>query len=68
MLKDFVAGAGAAPWAVVSMIFFILVFIGVILRVWSMTPEEGAARAHLPLDEDAEPRSDLRDGGANGRI
>ena len=52
MLREMIADAGPAILAIASMFLFILVFTGVILRTWSMTREEGAARARLPLEDD----------------
>jgi hypothetical protein len=54
MLREMIADAGPAAIAIGSMFLFILVFIGVALRVWTLSPEEGALRARLPLDDEPE--------------
>ena len=61
MLRDMIADAGPAALAIGSMYLFILVFVGVALRVWSMTPTEGAALARLPLDDED-------NGGTHGQV
>lgn len=68
MLKDFAGSAGPAPWAIASMLLFIFVFVGVALRIWSMTSEEGAARARIPLDDEAPTTTQDASGGDNGQI
>lgn len=69
MLRESIADAGPAALAIGSMFLFILVFIGVALRVWTMTAEEGAVRARLPLDDDPETYA-THDaaGGSHGQI
>lgn len=64
MLREMIADAGPAALAIASMFLFILVFAGVILRIWSMTKEEGAACARLPLEDD-DLASDDEAGGAH---
>ncbi len=67
MLREMIADAGPATIAIASMFLFLVVFIGVALRVWTMTSEEGAARARLPLDDDPSTTHDST-GGPHAQI
>ncbi|MBM4370229.1 MAG: hypothetical protein FJ098_01145 [Deltaproteobacteria bacterium] len=58
MLRDLATRSDVAPWAVASMVFFIVAFSLVVLRAWSLTREEDRARARLPLEP-----ADAADGG-----
>lgn len=61
MLQDLARYTGAAGWAIASMLFFIVVFAIVSVRVARARPDELAARARLALDGDdavANPRGD----------
>jgi len=64
MLRELVGDAGDNGFAIASMLFFITVFGGVVLRALTLTPEERGARARIPLEDDAATTSD--DGGAHG--
>ena len=52
MLQELTADTGAAFWAVVSMLFFLAVYIVVAVRTWRARREDLDARARMVLDGD----------------
>jgi hypothetical protein len=54
VLQQLVAQTGANGWAIASMLFFLVVWLVVAVRVWRALPEQMTAYARLPLcDEGA---------------
>lgn len=52
MIRELAAQTGAAPWAIASMLLFIVVFAVIALRV--LTREKGAydRQARMPLEDE----------------
>mgnify|MGYP003592633731 CR=1 FL=1 len=59
MLQELAARSGASLWAVVSMLFFVAVWVVIATRVVRARPEEMDARARLPLEGDGEGTAEL---------
>ena len=51
MLQEMTAETGAAGWAIVSMLFFLLVYVVVAFRAFRVAGTELDARARLALDD-----------------
>jgi cbb3-type cytochrome oxidase subunit 3 len=66
MLQELAAETGASLWAIGSMAFFFLVWLGIAVWVYRSRPEDFSARARLALEDDmnewhgvpSRPRSD----------
>jgi len=54
MLQELAAQTGAGVWAIASMIFFVVAWLGIAVWVFRTRPEELQARARLALEGDAE--------------
>ena len=54
MLQELAAETGANIWAIASMIFFFVAWLGIAAWVYRTRPETFDARARLPLEGDAE--------------
>ena len=55
MLQELATRTGASTWAIVSMLFFIAVWVFVAVRVFRTRDEEMDAQARLPLEGDGAP-------------
>jgi len=53
MLQELAAETGASVWALVSMAFFFLAWLGIAVWVFRTRPEAFEARARLALEGDA---------------
>ncbi|MBL8140746.1 MAG: hypothetical protein JNM38_06540 [Acidobacteria bacterium] len=51
MLQELTAQTGASTWAIASMLFFIVFYVVVTVRVFTTRPEELNAQARLALDD-----------------
>jgi hypothetical protein len=51
VLQELAARTGASAWAIGSMFFFLVMWLGVAVWVLRSRPEEMQARARLPLDD-----------------
>jgi hypothetical protein len=54
MLQELAAQTGAPGWAIASMLFFIVVWLVITVRVFRARPDELDARARLPFEGDGE--------------
>ncbi|MEI6667097.1 MAG: hypothetical protein WCP29_03000 [Acidobacteriota bacterium] len=54
MLQELAAETGASVWAIGSMMFFLLAWLGIAAWVYRTRPDEFDARARLPLEGDTE--------------
>ena len=54
MLEELTAATGAGVWAIVSMLFFFLAWLGIAVWVYRTRPEEFESRARLPLEGDGD--------------
>jgi len=52
MLRELATETGAQVWAIASMVFFLLAFLVVAVRVWRAEPADVKTCAHLPLASD----------------
>ncbi len=52
MLQQVTAATGASHWAIASLLFFIVVFAGIAIRVLRAPKSHYDHLAHLPLEED----------------
>jgi len=52
MLQELASETGAGVWAIVSMFFFFVAWLGIAAWVYRTRPEEFEARARLPLEGD----------------
>lgn len=55
MLQELTAETGAQAWAIASMVFFLVAFLVIAVRVWRTEPADAEACAHLPLAGDDGP-------------
>ena len=52
MLQELAAQTGAGVWAIASMIFFVVAWLGIAVWVLRIRPEDLEARARLALEGD----------------
>jgi hypothetical protein len=64
MLQELASRTGASAWAVVSMLFFLAVWLFVAVRTFRARPEDLDARARLPLEGDGEAPAELPQGAS----
>jgi hypothetical protein len=67
MLQELAARTGASGWAIASMLFFLVVWLVIAVRVFRTRPEELEARARLALEGDAEDRKAVPSGARTER-
>jgi uncharacterized membrane protein len=67
MLQELAARTGATAWAVGSMLFFVVVWLVIAVRVLRTRPEELEAQARLALEGDAEDRQGAPSGAPTKR-
>ncbi len=60
MLQELAARTGASTWAIASMLFFIVFYAVVAVRVFRTRPEELDAMARLALEGDGDTPADAR--------
>ena len=66
MLQELATNSsGATAWAIVSMLFFLAVWVLIFVRVVRARPDELEARARLALEGDEPPRSESPRSDAN---
>ena len=53
MLQELAAQTGAGVWAIASMFFFVVAWLGIAVWVVRIRPEDLEARARLALEGDA---------------
>jgi hypothetical protein len=54
MFEDLAAATGLQTVAIGVMVAFVLVFVGIVVRVWRRDPARTAHDARLPLDGDGD--------------
>jgi hypothetical protein len=67
MLQELAARTGASGWAIASMIFFVVAWLGIAWRVLRTRPEELEARARLALEGEAQDWQGTPSGAPTGR-
>lgn len=58
MISDVLGFAGATLWARVGLIFFLLLFTGIVVWTYRGSRDRFRHQSHLPFDEDQTPASD----------
>jgi len=53
MLQELAAGTGASGWAIGSLIFFLIAWLAIAVRVVRARRDEMESRARLALDDEA---------------
>jgi hypothetical protein len=67
MLQELATGSGAAAWAVGSLLFFVVVYALVMVRLFRTSGEELDAQARMALDDDTECRGGLQSARSEAR-
>jgi hypothetical protein len=67
VLQELAAQTGATAFAIASMLFFLVVWVAITLRVFTTRREDLDARARLALEGDDAPGSDLGATARQGR-
>jgi low affinity Fe/Cu permease len=62
MLQDLATQTGAGVWAIGSLIFFAVAWLGIAVWVFRTPPEDFEARARLALEGDADDGQDVPSG------
>lgn len=76
MLQELAAQTGAGVWAIASMVFFVVAWLGIAVWVFRARPEDLEARARLALEGDGEDGQGVESGtqtdaltrGNHGRV
>ncbi|MGE3843805.1 MAG: hypothetical protein AB7I50_19710 [Vicinamibacterales bacterium] len=58
MLQELAARTQAAPWAIASMLFFLVVWVVIMIRLYRMSNDVLAAQARLALDDGSNGQAD----------
>jgi len=64
MLQELAAGTGASGWAIGSLIFFLIAWLAIAVRVVRARRDEMESRARLALDDEAPERMGIPPGCA----
>lgn len=62
MLQELAADSGATVWPIVSMLFFLAIWLGIAAWVCRIRPEELEARSRLALADDEDHQSEIPSG------